>query len=66
MRLSRRYILSGVMGQPWGGLITYFLSSGRTDCTNACEISLDLGMRFIVVTIKIKSRKLRGEMTGAK
>ena len=66
VRLRRRYILSGVRGQPWGGLMTYFSSSGRNDCMKACETSPDLGICFIVAAMEMRRQRFNGEMTGAK
>ena len=64
--LSRGYIFDGVIGQPFGGLITYFSESGRTDCTSAWLASPDLGMQWCCIVMATRKQSSRAEMTGAK
>jgi len=64
--LRRRYVREDVMGQPWGGRMTYCSSSGSTDWQNAWLTSPVLVIFRIWVAIAMRSRSLSRDMTGAK
>jgi len=53
------------MGQPWGGLMTYYLLSGRTDWQKACLTLPVFALFCICVSIVMQTHSSSGDMMGA-